>query len=186
MGYELWVKNLQELCSLHEKHGTWPSQPKEIANMEKNLSGWGSMKACEVNLPSPAKAATTTRNQHSGNWEEDGYKARQGSGATPRPEVHLHRKKDWGISGSFQSIQLRQRSITQTDTSENKGPRSCSQTLRHWAFSRLELDMEPVAFLTRDFTCVVPRPRPETFGRTNKFMWAEYGECSPPPPQDSY
>lgn len=80
------------------------------------------------------------------------------------PEVHLHRKKDWGMSGSFQSVQLRQRSRTQTDTSENKGPGTCSRTLRHRAFSRLELDMEPVAFLTRDSTCIMPRPRPETFG----------------------
>lgn len=94
MRYELRVKNLQELCSLLEKHGTSLSQHKEIASGEEILGVWGSMKACEVNLPSPTKAATITHNQHSGNWEEDGYKARQGSGATPSSEVHLHRKKD--------------------------------------------------------------------------------------------
>lgn len=70
--------------SLYEEHGTCPSQHKEITNIEENGGTGASMTAAELNLPSPAKTATATLNQHGGNWEEDAHRAGQGNRATAK------------------------------------------------------------------------------------------------------
>lgn len=100
------------------------------------------------------------------------------------------------MSGSFQSVQLRHRSITQTDTSENKGPGSCSQTGIglsvdwSWIWSQWPSWQEiPHA------SCPGPGLRPlggqtssceQSMERGMRSPAFHSEKCPPPPPHDGY
>lgn len=90
-----------------------------VSSSTERTRGRASTGAGAGSPPPPVKPAAATLHQHraaGGGAQPQGGE----TGPQSRPESTFTGECQW----SFQSMQLRQRSRTQTDTSENKGPGS--------------------------------------------------------------